>query len=508
MKNDTNRTLSLLSICRVSSHEQSEGYSLDMQDQANREWAKRKGYMIVDTIRYVETASKQKERQRFHEIMNGVCHNRSIDGVVFHKVDRACRNLTDLAMLERIETENNKKVFFSSQEFPQNAAGRLSIGVMGVVARWYTDNLREEVNKGLRGKVEAGEYPHTPPYGYQMGKNASGSKLPVPDPEKAEKVRQIFAMMASGDYSIDTLREELFQHGMYFSISTRRWTRSHLAKLLRHPFYIGKIRWRGREYEGKHDPIIDEHSWQQVQRILDGRNNSKNTVRRQFTYGHGLIKCAECGYNITAELHKQRYIYYRCSQLRLREHLYKPAWVREPVIESQIIMLLERLCFPKEVYDWVITYLRHILAEDQANEQKELKKLKKRISETRATMDSILLRAAQADDSLIEGFMRLAKKKQQEIMLLERRSEQIEKGEEEKSCDPARIFELSQNLAKHYVTFPAIQKRQTVESVFSNLQLNDVNLYADYKLPFSILAENAHRPFNYARQDSNLRPSV
>ena len=295
---------------------------------------------------------------------------------------------------------------------------------------------------------------------------------------------------------------------MYFSISTRRWTRSHFAKLLRHPFYIGKIRWRGREYEGKHDPIIDEHTWQQVQKILDGRNNSKNRVRRQFTYGHGLIKCAECGYSITAELHKQRYVYYRCSQLRQREHLYKPAWVREPVIESQIIMLLERLCFPKEVYDWVMAYLRHILAEDQANGQKELKRLKKIISETRATVDSILLRAAQSDDSLIDNFMRLAKRKQQEIMLLERRSEQIQKGEKEKSGDPAKIFELSQNLAKYYVTFPTAQKGQTVESVFSNLQLDDLNLCAEYKLPFSILADNAQRPFDYARQDSNLRPSV
>ena len=508
MKNDNNRPLSLLSVCRVSSHEQSEGYSLEMQDQANREWAERKGYTIVDTIRYIETASKQKERQRFHEIMNGICHNCSIDGAVFHKVDRACRNLTDLAMLERIETENAKRVFFSSQEFPQNAAGRLSIGVMGVVARWYTDNLREEVNKGLRGKVEAGEYPHRPPYGYLMGKNASGSKLPVPDPEKAENVRTIFELMALGNYSIDTLREELFQRGMYFSPSSHRWTRSHLAKLLRHPFYIGKILWRGQEYEGKHDPIIDEHTWQQVQTVLDGRNNSKNTVLRQFTYGHGLIKCSQCGYSITAELHKQRYIYYRCSQLRQREHLCKPAWVREPVIESQIITMLEKLRLPKEVYDWAMAYLINVLADDQADGQKELKRLKKRISEMRATVDSLLLRAAQADDSLIESFMRLAKKKQQEITLLERRSEQIKKGKGEKSCEPARIFELSQNLVEHYITFPAAQKRQTIETVFSNLQLDDVNLCAEYRLPFSILAENAHRPLDYARQDSNLRPSV
>lgn len=43
---------------------------------------------------------------------------------------------------------------------------------------------------------------------------------PTPDPEKAEIIRTIFKLMASGKYSIDTLREELFQRGMYFSAST------------------------------------------------------------------------------------------------------------------------------------------------------------------------------------------------------------------------------------------------------------------------------------------------
>jgi len=78
-------------------------------------------------------------------------------------------------MLESLETEKNKQVFFATQDFPQNAAGRLSVGVMGVVARWYTDNLREEVNKGFRSKVEAGEYPHRPPYGYRPVKESKGS---------------------------------------------------------------------------------------------------------------------------------------------------------------------------------------------------------------------------------------------------------------------------------------------------------------------------------------------
>ena len=125
-----NRPLKLLGVCRVSSREQSEGYSLEAQNQANHEWAERKGYEIVDTIQYVETASKQKERRRFRELIDRACNDIRLEGVVFHKVDRACRNLIDLAVLERLETEKDKKVFFSSQEFPQNAAGRLGIGVI------------------------------------------------------------------------------------------------------------------------------------------------------------------------------------------------------------------------------------------------------------------------------------------------------------------------------------------------------------------------------------------
>jgi len=489
-----NRLLRVLSVCRVSSREQSEGYSLEAQDQANREWAERKGHEIVETVQYVETASKQKERQRFREIVNRICTDPTINGVVFHKVDRACRNLTDLAILERLETKKDKKVFFSSQEFPQNAAGRLGIGVMGVVARWYTDNLKEEINKGFRSKVEAGEYPHKPPYGYCMGQDSNGSKLPVPDAQKADTVRTIFRLMSSGKYTIDTLREEIFLRGMYFSPRTQRWTRSYLARLLRHPFYIGKILWRGQIYEGKHEHLVEQRTWERVQQILNDHNNAKHCERRRFTYGHGLIKCAYCGYSITAELHKQRYTYYRCSQLRYRKHSVEPAWVREEVIESQIVTMLEKLTLPKEVCDWAMAYLDRVLTRDLADMQNELGRLKRRSSETQATLDALLLKAAQTEDNLAEGFMQLAKQKQHEVALLQQRIEQTKAGKQENGRDAVKIIELAQHLAEKYVTFPPPQRRQIVDSVFSNLQLEDVNLCGNYRLPFSILTENSHRP--------------
>jgi site-specific DNA recombinase len=183
-----------------------------------------------------------------------------------------------------------------------------------------------------------------------MGQDSSGSKLPVIDPQKTETVRTIFALMASGKFTIDTLREELFRRGMYRSPTQQRWTRSHLAKLLHHPFYIGKILWWGQIYEGKHQPLIDHRTWDCVQQVMNGRTNAKHHGKRQFTYGHGLIKRAHCGYSVTAEIHKQRYTYYFCSQRRYHKHPVRFAWVCEPNIESQVIAM-NKLILPKEVYD-------------------------------------------------------------------------------------------------------------------------------------------------------------
>ena len=54
----------------------------------------------------------------------------------------------------------------------------------------------------------------------------------------------------------------------------------------------------------------------------------------------------------------------------------------------------------------------------------------------------------------------------------------------------------------------SVSTRFVAEGHLERVELDDLNLCAEYKLPFSILADNAQRPFDYARQDSNLRPSV
>ena len=117
-----------------------------------------------------------------------------------------------------------------------------------------------------------------------------------------------------------------------------------------------------------------------------------------------------------------------------------------------------------------------------------------------------LLKAAQTEDNLAKEFLPLARQKQRELALLQQREGQIKAGKQEDNRDAAKILEFAQHFVEQYVTLPVPKKREVVNSVFLNLQLDAVNLCGDYRLPFSILAENRRRPLDSGRLDLNQRP--
>lgn len=178
----------------------------------------------------------------------------------------------------------------------------------------------------------------------------------------------------------------------------------------------------------------------------------------------------------------------------------------ESAIESQVIDMLDRLILPSEIYDWAMAYLTHVFEKDVHDAEQELRKLKKRIADTQATLDTLLLKAAQTEDNLAEDFLRIARQKQREVALLQQRATQIAAGKQEDNGDAAKILELAQLQPQQYLMLTPPQKHQVVDSVFLNLRLDAVNLCGDYRLPFSILAKNRARLLKSERQDLNLRP--
>lgn len=105
-----------VAFARVSSREQQrEGFSLDVQEEALKRYAKQHDGEILKFTRVAETASDETARRHFNETIEYTIENAALlDGILFYKVDRAIRNTHDLCKLEVIEHRHGVLVEFTS----------------------------------------------------------------------------------------------------------------------------------------------------------------------------------------------------------------------------------------------------------------------------------------------------------------------------------------------------------------------------------------------------------
>lgn len=78
---------------------------------------------------------------------------------------------------------------------------------------------------------------------------------------------------------------------------------THLATILRNPFYIGLMHVRGRKelYPGIHVPLVASSVFNRVQELLDGRRSKyKRPHNHLFSR---RIRCDNCGLFLVGESH-------------------------------------------------------------------------------------------------------------------------------------------------------------------------------------------------------------
>lgn len=191
----------------------------------------------------------------------------------------------------------------------------------------YLEYSKRIMMNGRNLSVENGNYIGSrEPYGYRKVKYKEGKKytntLEIV-PEEAEVVRQIFRMYADG-FGYSRISTHLNQYCK--PKRGKQWGRSTINNMLTNPVYIGKIKWGKRKtiksvesgeiikryherkdypcYQGKHEPIITEELWNEVQL----RKNSNETIPRVKTSNRlinplaGLIVC-DCGYSMNLWTH-------------------------------------------------------------------------------------------------------------------------------------------------------------------------------------------------------------
>jgi hypothetical protein len=114
-------------------------------------------------------------------------------------------------------------------------------------AVYYSDNLREEVIKGMREKAEQGSYPGHAPFGYRNNRETRNID---PHAVNASIVKRAFELYASGSFTLKTLFQKLREE---FGKSP---SRPRLHEILKNTTYIGVFPWRDATYRGNYEPLV------------------------------------------------------------------------------------------------------------------------------------------------------------------------------------------------------------------------------------------------------------
>src|SRR5438128_3418185 len=320
---------------RVSSREQEhEGFSIPAQLKLLREYAAKRGYIIIEEFVDVETA-KTPGRKEFERLVQALGGSRRCRTIITEKTDRLYRNFRDAVTLEDLDVE----IHFvkEGQIISKSARSQVKLihGMQLVLARNYIENLREEVIKGMDEKAEQGHYPGRAPFGYVNNKADRTIEL---HSENATIVIRIFECFATGEYSLAELRAVLFDK---FGI---KFVKSYLHKVLKNRFYVGQFEWGEKLYTGRHPRIIADDLFARVQDIFAGRNKRK--VRKHDIAFRGFLRCAEDNCAMTAEVQKKKYIYYRCTGHRGK---CKTPYFREEELSQKLGTILKDIFVPDEV---------------------------------------------------------------------------------------------------------------------------------------------------------------
>lgn len=283
---------------RVSTENQIENYSIDEQTERIKSYCQAKGWNLLRTYVDGGYSGGNMDRPALQEMLRAV-RKREADAVVVYKLDRLSRSQKDTLTLIEDEFLAHGTDFISINENFDTSTpfGKAMIGILSVFAQLEKDQITERFTMGRIGRSKAGYYHGgpTPPTGYDY---INGDL--IVNPLEADKVHQIFDAFTSGA-SINSISQQMKkQYG-------GSWSAAKVSNILKNSTYIGKVKFKGVAYEGKHQPIIRKNQFEQVQRMLEKRPAPlKQPFRAEYLLS-GILYCAKCGAKYSAN-----HGYYKC----------------------------------------------------------------------------------------------------------------------------------------------------------------------------------------------------
>ncbi len=330
-------------------------------------------------------------------------------GILAWHPDRLARNSMDGGkVIYLVDQQKIVSLRFPTFWFEPTPQGLFMLQVAFGQSKYYSDNLQENIRRGMRQKLRRGEWLVKAPLGYV---NNPRTRNIEPHPVISRVVQQAFEEYAKGTHGVVSLAQFLAHHG----VSTKKGTplgKASVTRMLTSRAYIGLVAHKGEWFPGSFAPIISPKLFEAVQKIVTARKRApKRKVKHDFPFA-GFFECGECGSKFTAQWATGRrggkYRYYRCTK---KKGTCSQKYVREDILAAQIREQLQTISLCDEMTDRMLRQVEAWEHEDIRSSQSSVLHLADSIKASDARLEKLV-------ESYLDGDIpkELYVKKKDEIM--------------------------------------------------------------------------------------------
>lgn len=496
-----------ISISRVSTEEQKEN-SPEAQNFRIENYFNNRNYEIIKKFNFVESAYKLK-RDTFDEIMDFIIEASKKEKIAvgFDKVDRLSRNIFDkrVAKLYELAIENRIELHFVSDgqviDDKMSAGDKFAFGMKLGLAKYYSDAISDNVKRVFELKRRNGEWTGPVKLGYlnvPLDEENRTRKGIIIDPERGHLVAEMFMLYATGNYSLETIREEMTKKGLKskkgFNVS-----KSTIENILKDSFYCGiAISRKYGKYSHIYPRLIDRETFDKCQEIRKARRTKINKEKSKDFVFKGLLKCDNCGCNITAEEVKKKngksYNYYSCTN---GKNICKRVYVSETLLLSEIYAILGRLeSISIEAQEKLVLRLRELNESEVEYHQKQIERIqseykrygimKDKLTDTYLDPNNMSITKLDYDKKMLEY--------NDKMQVLEIELSEHTKADFDYKTTISTVFSLSRKAKEIFDSSETNEKRMILNYLLQNSTLNEKTPCFTMRSPFNLILGLATSP--------------
>jgi len=459
--------------------------SIEAQLFELREFASRENLQILQEFTESKSA-KKPGRPIFAEMIERIENSREPMGIISWHPDRLARNSVDGGkIIYLVDIGKIVSLRFPTFWCEPTAQGLFMLQVAFGQSKYYSDNLVENIKRGIRQKLRRGEWLTKAPFGYI---NNPKTRQIEPHPIHSRVIVLAFEEYAKGTYTIEKLAEFLADHG----VTTKQGTplgKASVVRVLTNRAYLGFVKHNGEYHDGSFERILSPTLFEAVQKVLAGkRKPRRENLPTNFPLTK-LMRCGECGGWVTAQHSINRwgtiYKYYHCTK---KHGKCSQPYLQEPALATQFQSLLQTVSLPLEEIDGMEKQVNQWEQESISSRGTVARQWKNQREEVQIKLDRLV---SVYLDNDIERDIYLKRK---DALMRQRAEldEQLQTGGQPRknSLEPLRRFVLSLRQAKKLAEEENQREwRNFFLSIGSNPMLKDKTLFINWNELWNFVAK-------------------